>query len=268
VTDASDPWRAWLESWQRLARASPWPTPAAATAAPTGPDPASFAAGYGAFAEALAKVAERAAQPGTETVEQTIARELEALRARFPSLPFGTAGFVPPSAASFESLLRAAPLGPFGPSQALLQDLAHALAKWQTAAVEQAQRLMRAAGEALTAYGDRLRAALARSEQPWSLRQAFDVWVDCGEDAYARLCADDDYPAIQARAINAAVAAIAAWRAVSEAQQRLLGLPSRSELDVLEARMRAAEKAVGSKAAGPARPGPRRRARAARAKRR
>jgi hypothetical protein len=242
MTGPPDPWRAWLDGWQRLAEAAARPAQPA-TAPPPGPDPGSFAAGYGAFAEALAKIGERAAQPG-EPLEQTIARELETLRQRFASMPFGAAGFAPPSAAAaLDSVLRTAPLGPFGPSQTLLQDLARALASWQAAAEQQTQRLARAAGAALVAYGDRLRALLARGEPPWSVRQALDVWIECGEEAYARLCAEDDYPAIQARALNAAVAAVAAGRAVSDAQQRLLGLPSRAELDALEARVRAVETA-------------------------
>jgi class III poly(R)-hydroxyalkanoic acid synthase PhaE subunit len=241
MTGAADPWRAWLDGWQHLAGAAAGPS--AGVAAPPGPDPASFAAGYGAFAEALARVGERAAQPGGEPLEQALARELDAVRQRFSSLPFGAAGFAPPSAAAaLESALRAPALGPFGPSQALLQELARALASWQAAAELQAQRLARAGGEALVAYGDRLRTVLARGEPPFTVRQALDVWVECGEDAYARLCAEDDYPAIQARALNAAVAAVAAWRAVSDAQQRLLGLPTRAELEALEARVRAAEK--------------------------
>jgi hypothetical protein len=254
MTGTPDPWRAWLDGWQRLAQTMAGPRPTAAHAPPAGPDPASFAAGYGAFAEALAKVGERAAHAGGEPLEQTIARELDALGQRFSSMPFGAAGIAPPSAAAaLDSVLRTAPLGPFGPSQALLQDLAHALASWQAAAEQQTQRLARAAGEALVAYGDRLRAHLARGEQPWSVRQALDVWVECGEDAYARLCADNDYPAIQARALNAAVAAVAAGRAVSDAQQRLLGLPSRAELDALEARVRAIEHADASPPRAPRR---------------
>jgi len=244
MTAAPDPWRAWLDGWQRLAEAAAAPNPlAAGLASPPGPDPASFAAGYGAFAEALARVGERATQSGGGPLEQTIARELAVLREKFSSVPFGAAGFTPPSAsAALESALRAPALGPFGPSQALLQDLARAMTSWQAAAEQQAQRLARAAGEALVAYGDRLRALLARGEQPFGVRQALDVWVECGEDAYARLCADDDYPAIQARALNAAVAAVAAWRAVSDTQQRLLGLPTRAEVEALEARVQAVEK--------------------------
>jgi Poly(R)-hydroxyalkanoic acid synthase subunit (PHA_synth_III_E) len=243
MSSAPGPWSAWLEGWRRLAEAAPPAQPASGFAPPPGPDPGSFAAGYGAFAEALARVGERAAQPGGEALEQTIARELDALRQRFPSPPFGAASLsLPSAAAALDSALRAAPLGPFGPSQALLQDLARALTHWQAAAEQQGQRLARAAGEALLAYGDRLRARLARGEPPWGVRESLDAWVECGEDAYARLCADDDYPALQARALNAAVAAVAAWRAVSDAQQRVLGLPSRAELDALEARLRVAEK--------------------------
>jgi hypothetical protein len=259
VASAPDPWRAWLDGWQRLAGAASAPAQPSGAGAPPGPDPGSFAAGYGAWAEALARVGQQAPHSG-EPLERTIARELDALRQKFPSLPFGAAGFSVPSAAgALDSALRAAPLGPFGPSQTLLQDLARALASWQAAAEQQSQRLARAAGEALVAYGDRLRGLLARGERPWSVRQALHVWVECGEDAYARLCSDDDYPAIQARAVNAAVAAVAAWRAVSEAQQRWLGLPSRAELDALEARVRAMEKPVP--AAAPRKSGGKRRAR-------
>ena len=90
---------------------------------------------------------------------------------------------------------------------------------------------------------------------PALLRSLYDGWIDCAEQAYARMAHSDSFCEALAEFVNAS----AAWRAESQASieqaAKLLDLPTRSELNTLTQRLKYLEEQL---AAERAQRGPRR----------
>ena len=80
-----------------------------------------------------------------------------------------------------------------------------------------------------------------------ALRRLYDSWVDCAEEAYARIAHSDSFSSALADYMNAS----SAWRKESQASIELwakaLDLPTRSELNTLMRRVNALEDQLHSK---------------------
>lgn len=63
------------------------------------------------------------------------------------------------------------------------------------------------------------------------LREAYDLFVDCAEDAYAEVVTAGDFGKVSARLMNAAVAVKRHAQAVTEEMANAANLPTRRELD-------------------------------------
>ena len=95
--------------------------------------------------------------------------------------------------------------------------------------------------ESAAAFAVRLQqrpAAAASAETP---RELYDAWVDCAEDGYARLAHSAAFCDAQAELVNAN----SLWRREAQAGieqwAKLLDLPTRSELNTLERRLKSIE---------------------------
>ena len=80
--------------------------------------------------------------------------------------------------------------------------------------------------------------ALSGSENPVStLRELYDLWVDCAEDAYAEMVNTEEYSQANARLVNTLMAWKREGRQMLDETLSMLGLPSRRELDSVHKRL-------------------------------
>jgi class III poly(R)-hydroxyalkanoic acid synthase PhaE subunit len=138
----------------------------------------------------------------------------------------------------WQQMLQAFPLGPAREQQRAWQDYVQA----QTAYQQQAQALLHAYGEvfaqSLSAVGQQVEAMKQQGKPPASLRELHDLWVECGERAFAAQAHAPAFIALQSAATNA-------LSQLQQAQQPLLehwlkqhDLPTRSELNSVHLRLR------------------------------
>ena len=201
------------------------------------------------------------------------------LRDQFSALPSPLAGIVAPAVAV---AVAAAPQATFADIPAFGATREHQL-RWQRMldaahGIEEAQRRLQrlwsdALREAAAEFTQRLapsrdgptnvKADAARMDAP--LRELYDLWIDCAEDAYARAAHTDEFCRGLADAVNAGSAVRRELQAAVEHASKLLDLPTRSEIDTLARRLRDVEAALrrqpvaASAAAAPAAPARKRR---------
>ncbi len=109
--------------------------------------------------------------------------------------------------------------------------------RWQHASSRMSEMLSNAATSAV----EDLFAALSGSPESGSvvttLRQLHDLWVECGERAYAKIAHSDDFAAAQAELLSAMVELRFEQRRVIEEWARAFNLPTRAEIDAIHKRL-------------------------------
>ena len=155
-----------------------------------------------------------------------------------------------------EQTLRGA--GSLGP-EALQRELRNALSlpavgymrEWQTLVQEWGRyslehaEAMRAYESTLTKVGARafelltarLLAMAKEEELVDSVRAAYDLWVDCAEEAYADVASGDEFPRIQARLTNTLMDLKRHVQQLVEELQAALNVPTRGELNTTHSRV-------------------------------
>jgi class III poly(R)-hydroxyalkanoic acid synthase PhaE subunit len=123
--------------------------------------------------------------------------------------------------------------------------------RWQRMAdagrqVEDAQRRLQrlwsdALRQAATDFAGKLAAPRTAALDPEVLRQLYDTWIDCAEDAYARTARGDAFCSAQADLVNAGSRWRQELRCGIEHWAKLLDLPTRSEINTLAQRLRSVE---------------------------
>lgn len=233
---ATDPWAAWRE-WAQRAAAGFVP------AAPSGTNPLTmpWAAAFERFAAEAKSYVEQASQAGAAA--DAARRFGDHLREQFEralplwsafAAPAGLEGGAGPGGAA------APALGATREHQQRSERLLDALRRAQDAQ----QRLQRlwsdALREAALAFSTKLTAE-TRALTPEGLRALYDAWIECAEQSYAHIAHGAEF----ARALADLVNATSDWRAEMQASfelwAKMLDLPTRSELNSLNARIAALE---------------------------
>jgi hypothetical protein len=270
-----DLWRQWQSMAALFMSGASTVPPAFGASAPSaGADYAAAAERFGADAQRFFAAA--AAEPGSTAAIEAARLFSDALRERFAALPpmlretSGAGG----SGNLWASLGAAAPaLGPMREQQLRWQRTLEAFGR-MTDAQHRLQRLWGdALREAAETFIARVRAAPAGVLDAQRLQALYDQWIDCAEQAYARVAHGEAFAEALADSVNAA----SAWRrGLQDSLEHwagLLDLPTRSEINTILGRLRELERrapmpsppetAQGSDTVHPARP--RRRAAARRA---
>jgi len=134
----------------------------------------------------------------------------------------------------------------FGPLLAQQQQSAERMMKttqrWQRAATRMNELLAAIAADAI----DRLIAALAAPADPGtpvtSLRQLHDLWIECGERAYATAAHGEEFAAAQSELLAAMVEMRFEQRRQIEEWAHAFNLPTRSEIDAIHKRLHELER--------------------------
>jgi class III poly(R)-hydroxyalkanoic acid synthase PhaE subunit len=227
---AADPWRQWAAFAALF-------NPMGNVSAP-GAFPGS-AAGFTPFfdVERFAAAARAFQQSGQDS--QAAAAFGDFLRDQFGGVLDGMWGGSPPGR-STPPAHEAPALGPTREQQERWQRGAAAGRRLQEAQ-RRLQRLWSdTLGEAARAFIARAGAAAAPLT-PEAIQELYDAWVDCAEEAYARMAHAETYGTALAEAVKAA----SEWRdesaAMMESWAKWLDWPTRSEINSLSMRVRALE---------------------------
>ncbi len=240
-------WRQWQELAARWAPAS-WPS-AAANTWKSAPGVAAFADGADRFKAAAQSFLDGAASGSAATAAQAAQRFGEFLRDQFSGAPMPWSADIeaaPPGGAARTSAFDAPALGATREQQLRWQRMGEA---WQRidGAQRRLQRLwadtLREAAAAFTAQCLQrpMPDPAAQPPGPEVPLALYDAWIDCAEQAYARMAHGEAFGSAQAEFVNAS----GQWRqelqALIEQWAKLLDLPTRSEVSTLSRRLKSVE---------------------------
>jgi class III poly(R)-hydroxyalkanoic acid synthase PhaE subunit len=249
---AEDLWRQWQ------AFAGLWAPGAPGVQSPAGKSALGFAPFIDAAErfKAAAQTLLDGAAAGPAPAAQALQNFSDFLRDEFAAaLPPWNALFGPAGAASAPG---AAPsdwpaIGPMREQQERWQRMSDAARR-----IDEAQRRLQrlwsdALRQAAADFAVRLQPPSSGAAEAAALRKLYDAWIDCAEDAYARIAHGEAFCDAQAELVNAG----SQWRqelqAGIEHWAKLLDLPTRSEINTLAKRLRSIEEQLRA-AAAPARP--------------
>jgi class III poly(R)-hydroxyalkanoic acid synthase PhaE subunit len=232
-----DPWQQWLALSASLG--SPGGAGAAPFAPPFGPPfapPQDFAERFNQAARAFVGAA------GPNAAPAAAARVFsEALRDMFSQLQPPLNFAAPAAGAKPEFALQSLAFGSTREHQLRGQRLTEA-GQQLDGAQRRLQRLwLDALREAGTAFAARLAQPPTSADPAAMVRQYYDLWIDCAEDAYSRTAHGAAFCDALAESVNAASRWRRELRDIVEHSAQLLDLPTRSEINTLQQRLRAVE---------------------------
>jgi len=135
----------------------------------------------------------------------------------------------------------------FAPLQGQQQSgerLMAATSRWQRATARIGELQAAVAADAVERLATALSGADAAGPPVTTLRGLHDLWVDCGERAYAAVAHGDDYAAAQAELLMAMVEMLFEQRRAIEEWARAFNLPSRAEIDAIHRRIHELGRAI------------------------
>ncbi len=118
-------------------------------------------------------------------------------------------------------------------SQAQQQKLASLLLDYQRVNQEYNQAHGQVAMDTLDRMLQKILDMSERDEEITSLRQIYDLWVDCGEAAYAEFVSSDEYSDLYGRMVNALMALKKQGQNMVDENMGALGAPTRREIDTV-----------------------------------
>ena len=98
--------------------------------------------------------------------------------------------------------------------------------------------LQRVQNEALTDLQARVATRSAAGDPVHSFRQLYELWIECGERAYAAVAQGDEFIKLQTDFTNRAMRMRVLQRQLAERVARTLDLPTRSEVNALHLQVR------------------------------
>lgn len=233
-----DLWR----QWQALAAQwSPAAPPGSARAgtlafAPWADAAERFIAAARSFLEGSAQASAPAAAEAARTFSDFLREQFADTFQPPGGFAFGAAkGAPPPFAMDLPAL---------GPTREHLQRGQRAAEAWRR--TEDAQRRLQrlwsdALRDAAAHFAARLTPPQPGAVSPEALHALYDLWIDCAEEAYARMAHSDAFCTALADFVNAGSQSRRALQANVEQWAKLLDLPTRNEINTLSQRLRSVE---------------------------
>jgi class III poly(R)-hydroxyalkanoic acid synthase PhaE subunit len=127
--------------------------------------------------------------------------------------------------------------GPLHAQQEAIERLMSATLRWQRAAARVSELLSAVAADAVARLAAALSGPDASGPPVTSLRQLHDLWVECGERAYATAAHSEEFAAAQTELLAAMVEMRLEQRRQIEEWARAFNLPTRAEVDAIHRRL-------------------------------
>jgi polyhydroxyalkanoate synthase subunit PhaE len=86
-------------------------------------------------------------------------------------------------------------------------------------------------------FGKKMNEMNQNGESLDGLRAAYDLWIDCGEEAYAEVVATPDFPHLQAQMVNALMRLKSHEQAMMDEVMTAMSIPTRKEVDTTHKRV-------------------------------
>ncbi len=107
-----------------------------------------------------------------------------------------------------------------------------------TAATQEFMQLLGKVGQsAAEVFGKKMNELNQKGESLDGLRAAYDLWVDCGEEAYAEIVATPEFPHLQAKMVNALMRLKRHEQAMMDEVMTAMNIPTRKEVDTTHKRV-------------------------------
>jgi class III poly(R)-hydroxyalkanoic acid synthase PhaE subunit len=100
-----------------------------------------------------------------------------------------------------------------------------------------AQLLGKVSQRATELFGQKLSAQLKEGKPLEGLRAVYNLWIDCGEDAYGEVVATPDFPHLQAQMVNSLMRLKRHEQAMIDEAMTAMNMPTRRELDTTHKRV-------------------------------
>jgi class III poly(R)-hydroxyalkanoic acid synthase PhaE subunit len=138
----------------------------------------------------------------------------------------------------WQQMLQAFPLGPAREQQTDWQEYLKAQAEYQLRLQVVLQAFGKVFTQSLEAVPAQAAARAAQGNPITGFRELYELWIDCGEQAFAELAHDEPFIAAQAASANALSHLQIAQNALLEHWLKSHDLPTRSELNSMHLHLR------------------------------
>ncbi len=128
--------------------------------------------------------------------------------------------------------------------QEQLQDWSRLSVEYMHTVRDFAALLNKVLQRALELFGQRVKEKTLGGESFEGLRPLYDLWIDCGEEAYAEQVATPEFPHLQAEMINALMRMKRHEQMVVEEIMTALNMPTRREMDTTHKRIHELQRQV------------------------
>lgn len=144
-------------------------------------------------------------------------------------------------------------IGPLREQQAAAQEMAAALADVERLSLELARVMARVHADTLDLLARRSAERANEGAPVADIKALYDLWIECGEATYAKVAHGEAFCRLQADLCNAGVRFQSVEREQVERCLKLLDLPTRSEVNTLNRRIRELQRQLESVTANPPR---------------
>ena len=143
-----------------------------------------------------------------------------------------------------DEVLSAPGLGYTRESQADLQQFTRLVLEYQRAQQSYNHFFVEMSKQSLDAMRDRLLQRMEDGEEPiTSVRELYDLWVDCSEAVYGERVLSDEYSRLNGEMINALMALKLHGARISDEMAGMMNMPTRQEVDTVHQRFQASRRA-------------------------
>jgi class III poly(R)-hydroxyalkanoic acid synthase PhaE subunit len=149
-----------------------------------------------------------------------------------------------PSGTLWQQMLQAFPLGPAREQQLAWQEYLQAQTEYQLRLQVVLSAYGKVFAQALEAVPSQVEQRKAQGQETTGFRELYELWIECGEQAFALLARDPEFIAAQAASGNALSRVKRAQNILIEFWLKSHDLPTRSELNSVHQRLRDMSKRI------------------------
>jgi class III poly(R)-hydroxyalkanoic acid synthase PhaE subunit len=138
---------------------------------------------------------------------------------------------------AIRQMLSMPPVGYTREWQEQAQEWAQLYLEYAKAMQEFAQLLGKVSQRATELFSQKVAGQFKEGKPLDGLRAAYNLWIDCGEEAYAEVVATPDFPHLQAQMVNALMRLKRHEQAMMDEVMTALNMPTRREMDTTHKRV-------------------------------
>jgi poly[(R)-3-hydroxyalkanoate] polymerase subunit PhaE len=143
-------------------------------------------------------------------------------------------------------MLSMPPVGYTREWQEQAQEWAQLYLEYAKAMQEFAQLLGKVSQRAAELFSQKLTGLLKEGKPLEGVRAAYNLWIDCGEEAYAEVMGTPDFPHLQAQMVNALMRLKRHEQTMMDEVMTTLNMPTRRELDTTHQRVHGLQQQLGA----------------------